>query len=83
MNAHGALHSGLGRQRALNQWCLLTGPGSLRKDLNLLAHLCFPGTDPAPSGTPQTVVECKGRDRKLPDKQVLPYLSSRWAGSLS
>lgn len=41
------------------------------------------GTGPAPSGTPQTIVECKGRDRKLPDKQALPYLSSRWAGSLS
>ena len=80
---HGILHSGLGRQRALNQWCLLTGSGSLRKDSNLLAHLCFPGTGPAPNGTPQTIVECKGRDRKLPDKQALPYLSSCWAGSLS
>lgn len=28
-----------------------------------------------PSGTPQTIVECKGRDRKLPDKQAsLPVL---------
>lgn len=82
MNAHG-VHSGLGRQRALNQWYLLTGLGSLRKDSNLLTHLCFPGTGPAPSRTPQTIVECQVRDRKLPDKQALPYLSSRWAGRLS
>lgn len=65
MNALGILCSGLGMQCVLHQWCLLTGLGSLLKGWNLLAHLCFPGTGPAPSGSPYTIVEGKERGRQI------------------
>ena len=68
-----------GRERSINGTCFWVRC----ERTELLTHLCFPGTGPAPSRTSQTIVECQVRDRKLPDKQAFPYLSSRWAGRLS